>query len=347
MASFTDILTQISEGVDLDEHQASYALNEILHGSVAPSQIAAFLFGMNCKGETIEELTGFVKAMRKMAVNVDVNVSNAVDMCGTGGDKSGTFNISTAAMFVVAGAGVPVLKHGNAGVSSKSGSYDVLIQLGAEPDLMKEDVETTFKETGMAFMFAPRFHPAMAHVMPVRKELAMRTFFNIMGPMLNPANVKRQVVGAFNRSTAKTIIQILHRLGSEFVYTLHADDGLDELSTSSLTRVYQLNGSKKEVESTVDAEIFGFARSSKPDLAGGNSEENAVIIRSVLENNSTQAQKEIVLLNAAFAIHASGLCYDIHEALLQAEESLESEEALQALNRFSECTKDLKAQSRH
>ena len=201
--NFTDLLEKLSHRQDLSAEEATYAMSNILSGDVPDTRISAFLFGMRSKGETIDELTAFVRTMREVGVRLDVDVTHAVDTCGTGGDHSGTFNISTASMFVVAGAGVPVLKHGNRSISSRSGSYDVLEKLGAVPSLDPGKVKQCFNNTNMAFMFAPLFHPAMKHVMTARRELGMRTFFNILGPLLNPAGVKRQIIGAYNRDVAQ------------------------------------------------------------------------------------------------------------------------------------------------
>ena len=341
MGDFTYILQKISDHSDLESDEAAYALQKIVTGKVNPSHTAAFLFGMTSKGATVEELTAFVHVMREAAVTVEVDTESAIDLCGTGGDKTGTFNISTAAMFVTAGAHVPVLKHGNAGVSSKSGSSDVLKHLGVHPQLPKDKIETCFRETGMAFMFAPIFHPAMAHVMPVRKELGMRTFFNIMGPMLNPAGVKRQMIGAFNLETANSIIRILRNLGTEFAYAVHSEDGLDEFSTTAPTHVYQLMDQNVENSRIVHSGVFGLTQSTMQDLRGGTPEVNAEIIRAILDDKSTRAQREIVLLNAAFAIHTSGIYDDIQEAYYAAEESLETGNAREALKRLADCTSQL------
>ncbi len=341
MGDFTYVLQKVTAGDELLPEEAKFALREIISGNVAPARIAAFLYGMGCKGETVAELTAFVHVMREAAVAVEVDTESAVDLCGTGGDHSGTFNISTAAMFVAAGADVPVLKHGNAGVSSRSGSFDVLRCLGVHPDLNKEQVEACFRQTGIAFMFAPLFHPAMAHVMPVRKELGMRTFFNIMGPMLNPAGVRRQMIGAFNRETAENIIRILANLDTEFAYAIHADDGLDEFSTTAPTHVFQLMNGTLSNSRVFHAGVFGLPASTLEELRGGSPEDNAAIIRAILDDQATSAQRDIVLLNAAFAVHASGIHGDIQDAFYAAEESLESGKAREALENFAACTKDL------
>lgn len=335
------ILQQLADGSDLKPVQASRMLEEIIAGKTHPAVIAAFLFGMRAKGETIEELTAFARVMRSAAVKVEVNTEHAVDLCGTGGDGSGTFNISTAAMFVAAGAGVPVLKHGNSGVSSQSGSYDVLCSLGAKPGLEKKQVENCFHQTGMAFMYAPLFHPAMSQVMPVRKVLGIRTFFNMLGPLLNPADVKRQVIGAFSTDAAGQLIRILENLNSEFAYTCHADDGLDEFSTAAPTTVYELRDGTIRKPAPVDGRLFGLEPAKKEELQGGTAEDNADIIRALFNDAGTTPQRDIVLLNATFAIHCSGLCDDLHDAFHLAEESLESGDAREALHRFVTCTNDL------
>src|SRR5690606_12980649 len=215
------ILNDLVAGRSLDSSQAALAIRTIIAGESSDSETAAFLFGMRAKGETLEELTAIAEVMREEAVHVDVDVTGAVDVCGTGGDHSGTVNISTAVMFVVAGAGVPVLKHGNRSVSSKSGSVDVLEVIGANPLLHKAEAEQCFKETGMTFMFAPYFHPAMKHVVQVRKALRMRTFFNIMGPLLNPARVKRQMIGAYSSDAAEMMAGIVSRLGIDLAFVVH------------------------------------------------------------------------------------------------------------------------------
>lgn len=341
MDRFTTLLEQISKGVSLTSSEASFALEEIISGKTDPVKIAAFLFGMRCKGETVEELTGFVLAMRNAAIRVDVDVTHAIDLCGTGGDGTGTFNISTAAMFIAAGAGVPVLKHGNTGISSRCGSYDVLKMTGAEPALEKEKVEKCFRETGMAFMFAPLYHPAMAHIMPVRKKLGLHTFFNILGPLLNPAGVKRQVTGAFNRDMAKKIIRIMANLDTTFAYTVHSEEGLDEFSTTGDNHLFTWFQNKLKENEIINGRIFGLDRVALKDLKGGSAEENAHLIQQLFEGNGTKAQREVVLFNAAFAIHASGTTNDRRESFHKAEESLYSGKAKTALHRFVEATSDL------
>lgn len=339
--NFTEILEKIGHHENLNAEEATFALKSMIDGEINQAQTAAFLYGMRNKVETVEELASFVRVMRDAAISVDVNTANAVDVCGTGGDRTGTFNISTATMFVVAGANIPVLKHGNRSVSSKSGSVDVLEALGVQPILQKEQVETCFKETGMAFMFAPNFHPAMKNVMPARKELGMRTFFNMLGPLLNPAGVKRQVIGAYSREAVEQIIAILAQLETEFAYGVHSHDGMDEFSTSAYSDVIELQGNKFGDFQKFDPRMFGFSMVNAEELQGGDREANAEIIRNVLEGNGTEAQEEIVALNATFAIYASGIYEDLQEAHLLAMETLESGQGAKALKKFVEATNDL------
>lgn len=341
MNSFTDILNKLAEGQNLTSDEAAFALKSIINGEVPESGIAAFLFGMRMKGETVDELTAIVKVMRDAAVPVEVNLDHAIDLCGTGGDQSGTFNISTGSMFVAAGAGVPILKHGNRSVSSKSGSADVLEALGAVATLKKKEVEEVFNETGIVFMFAPFFHPAMKEVMPTRRSLKIRTFFNILGPLLNPAKVKRQVVGAYSKEVAYTIIQILSNLNTEFAYGVNSHDGMDEFSIDTYTEVFELKNNLHSDSVRFDPREFGFIKAGIDKIQGGDKDTNAQIIRSVLEGKSTEPQRDVILLNAMFAIHASGIVSDLKDAKQAASDSLESGRALKKLEEFVSCTNDV------
>jgi len=331
--TFTEFLEIISIGEDLSEDDASLAMKMILNGSVSGEEVAALLMGMRTKGETTTELTGFVKEMRNAAIKVEVDIKNAVDLCGTGGDKSGTFNISTAAMFVVAGAGVPVLKHGNRSVSSKSG-YDVLEKLGAVPNLNKTQVESLYNETGMAFMFAPNFHPALKYVMPARRALKMRTFFNMLGPLLNPANVKNQVIGVFSKEAAGQMIQILANLQTVSAFTLSAHDGLDEVSLTSQTEIFELQSHLSRGAITFDPKSLGYSWVQPDELLGGDAAVNAEIIQSIMDGNSTEAQRNIVEINAAFAIRAAHMADSLEDAKEMAAKSLDSGAAGKKLDLF-------------
>ncbi len=336
--NFQEVLVKLAAREDLTAEEATQALTTILDGDVPEAQIGAFLFGMRAKGETVTELTAFVRVMRAAAVPVQVDVEGAVDVCGTGGDHSGTFNISTAVAFVVAGAGVPVLKHGNRSISSKSGSFDVMEALGARVMLEKPDAERVYRETGITFLFAPIYHPAMKAVMPARRALGMRTFFNILGPLLNPAGVKRQVIGAYSRETALTMAEILARLEPEAAATVYAHDGLDELSTTSGNDVYEVAGRLLRAPYRLDAADFGLERVEPDALKGGDATANAAIMHALLAGKGTRAQSDIVVWNAAKAIRMAGRTADLHEALGQAREALATGAARRAFERFKEAS---------
>jgi anthranilate phosphoribosyltransferase len=347
MQSFSDVLNRLAEPdfKAFSRQEAFDALSFIVRGDANEAQTAAFLFGMRQKGETIDELTGFVQAMRKAMISIDVDVSGAVDVCGTGGDHSGSFNISTAAMFVVAGAGVPVAKHGNRSISSKSGSSDVLTALGGVAELPPEAAARCFEETGLCFMFAPLFHPAMKYVMPARRNLSMRTFFNIMGPLLNPAGVKRQMLGTYNDDVAQLCAGILKELGSEAAFTVHSEDGMDELSTAAASRAYPVCNGELGAPLDVTPESLGLRRITHDEIKGGDQYENAEIIRNILHDKATEAQRDIVLLNAAYAIQAGGKADSAADGLTLARESIRSGNAAQKLDAFCEATQRLKPQT--
>ena len=332
---FTDYIEKLSKGSDLCSDQAEEAMNQILSGSVSNEEISAFLMGMRIKGESVQELTSFVRVMRNSSIPVEVDTTNAVDLCGTGGDKSGTFNISTAAMFVVAGAGIPVLKHGNRSVSSKSGSYDVLLELGSVPNLQKKEVEKLYGETGMAFMFAPNFHPAMKHVMPARRALKIRTFFNMLGPMLNPAKVRYQLVGTFSREAALKMNQIFENLDVERALTVHSHDGLDEVSLTSNSDLFETKKGGKNHHFEFDPVVHGYDLVSMKSLLGGDAKYNAEIIRAISENRSTKAQRDIVEINAAFAILVTNHAGNFEEARDKASKSIDSGEMKKKMDLFA------------
>lgn len=340
-STFRDFLESLAQGKDLSLKEAEGALETIVSGNVSSEEVAAFLMGMRAKGETVDELVSFVRVMREAVIPVRVSTEGAIDLCGTGGDRSGTFNISTAAMFVAAGAGVPILKHGNRSVSSKCGSADVLESLGAVVTLPQEPAEELFRQTGVVFMFAPNFHPAMKHVMPARRAMRIRTFFNILGPLLNPAGVSRQVVGAFNEATARDMAEILSRLDTERAITVHAKDGLDEVSTTSPSSIFHVQRGEEVREEIFEPEQLGFKRATLADLKGGDADENAGLIRRILAGNATQAQEEMVLLNASFGILVSGKTDSLSEAVELARESIRGGGATRALQRFVTMSREL------
>lgn len=336
--SLRPYLKHIAEGNTLSRDQAEEAMRLIMSGDAESEETAGFLLGLRTRGETVDELTGFTAIMREFAVPVELDDEHAIDLCGTGGDHAGTFNISTTAALVCAGAGVTVAKHGNRSVSSDSGSADVLESLGVVTTLEKEGVEHCLREAGISFIFAPNFHPAMRHVMPVRRSLGVRTFFNILGPLCNPAGVKRQLIGAFSEDVARAMAGILERLDSEHVVTVHADVGLDELSTTGQSTVFEVkaNGRRSTgAESRIDThrvspEALGIAEAAPEDLQGGSADHNSQILRDILKGREGP-KRDIVVLNAGYALFTSGKYDDVASALAAARESIDSGKALESL----------------
>lgn len=325
-------------------------MHAMLKGEASTEEVAALLMGLRARGETLEELVGFTRTMRKHAVRVECDDPHAIDLCGTGGDGTGTFNISTSAAFVCAGAGITVAKHGNRSVSSKSGSADVLEALGIKAELHKEGVEYCLREVGMAFIYAPYFHPAMRHVMPVRKKLAVRTAFNILGPLCNPARVSRQLVGAFNTEVAQTAANILAQLGAEHVVAVHSDDGMDEVSISAPTTIFEYD-TATDIEAvpaqlggiSIDPEKHGIGRVPIERLRGGSAEDNAAILRRIFDGKRGP-HRDVTVLNAAYALHTSGR-YDSLEACFDAaRESIDRGGAQKVLKDLATASRE--AQSR-
>lgn len=328
----------IAEGGYLTQPEAELAMHEIMRGEARAEELAGFLMGLRSRGESVEELSGFTRVMREYAVPVTCPDPYAIDLCGTGGDHANTFNISTTAAFVCAGAGVTVAKHGNRSVSSQSGSADVLEALGVYTELRKKGVEHCLENAGIAFIFAPYFHPAMRHVMPVRKALGVRSFFNILGPMCNPAGVRRQLIGAFSKNVAESIAAILHRLGSDRAVTAHADDGLDEITITAHTDIFVVNQPVLDARVT-DPEAFGFDRARQADIQGGDAVHNARILKAVLKGEKGH-HRNIVLMNAAYALWTSGKFDDISQAITAAEESIDSGSAHGSLTRLIEVSNE-------
>lgn len=347
-----EYLKTIADGSLLGIDEAETAMHVLMKGESDPELVAAFLVGLRARGETLNELVGFTRVMREYAVAVDAGDPDAIDLCGTGGDSTGTFNISTAASIVCAGAGVTVAKHGNRSVSSSCGSADVLEALGVKVELKKPGVEYCFEKVGMAFMYAPFFHPAMRHVMPVRKKLGVRTFFNILGPLCNPAGVRRQLIGAFDSDTAHTMASILEQLDARHVMAVHSADGMDEISLSSETTVFEFtsaensekwltfSGDENQFEARdratsrqISPENFGLGRYPLEELEGGTAENNARILRAILDGEGGPP-RDVVVLNAACALHTSGRYSGIDACREAAEESIDSGRAKETLNRL-------------
>jgi len=325
----------INEGRDLTEVEASAAMREIFAGEATPTQVGALLIALRMKGETVEEIAGMARAMREYALTVDVE-GPLVDTCGTGGDGSGSFNVSTAAAFVVAGAGVRVAKHGNRGMTSNSGSADVLEALGAKIDLTPHQVAECIRETGFGFMFAQAFHPAMKYVAPVRRELGVRTVFNFLGPLTNPAGATAQLLGVARQEVAEKVIGALKLLGSHHVLVVHGHGGVDELSLSGQSMVYELiDGNSREYE--VWPEDAGVSSAPPDAIKGGTPEENAAALRSILDGEPGPL-RDVVVLNAAAALVAADQAKDIRDGAAKAAEAIDSGEANKRLGLFVAAT---------
>ena len=334
--TFKEILAKAVEGRDLTADEARLAMNTIMSGEATDAQIGGFLVGMRAKGETVEEIAAFTTVMREKAERIDAGVQDVLDTCGTGGDGSGTFNISTATAFVAAGAGITVAKHGNRSVSSSCGSADVLKTLGVNIDLPPERVSACLREVGIAFLFAPKLHMSMKHAIGPRRELGVRTFFNILGPMTNPAGAKRQLMGVYSEHLVEIAAGVLADLGSERAFVVYGRDGLDELTTTGLTTVAEVRDGSVTV-TTVDPSVFGIAHACAEDLTADTVEENAAVFMSVLSGD-TGPRREIVLLNAAYAICAGGGADSPAGGLEVAAQSIDSGSALRKFEKMKEFT---------
>jgi anthranilate phosphoribosyltransferase len=295
-------LRQVVAGGSLSQSEARSAMGEVMDGEATPAQLAGLLLALRMRGETADELAGFALAMRERVLPVEAP-AGTIDTCGTGGDGARTFNISTAAALVVAAAGVPVAKHGNRAMSSASGSADVLEALGIPIDLAPADASAALKRDGFAFLFAPAYHPAMKHAGPTRRELGVPTAFNLIGPLTNPAGVRRQVVGVADPTAARRVAYVLHRLGSERAFVVHGH-GLDELPLDGSGVIYDVSfaGVRRRA---VDSVALGLAAAESAELRGGDAAENAAIIEGVL-NGERGPRRDVVLLNAAAALLVSG-----------------------------------------
>jgi len=317
-----EAIAKVVEGEDLSSEEAAGVMEEIMEGLATPAQIASWATALRMKGETVEEIVAAARVMRKKAVRVDARTRVLVDTCGTGGDSSCTFNISTACAFVVAGAGVTVAKHGNRAVSSKCGSADVLEALGVKVDVGPEVVEECLQEIGIGFLFAPKFHPAMRHAAGPRKEMGIRTIFNLMGPLTNPAGASCQLLGVYDARLTETMACVLRELGVERAMVVHGLDGLDEATLSAETRISELREGLIKTYNLDPRQIFGRFYPLEA-LLGGDPETNGRIVMEVLHGKDGP-QRKVVELNAALALVASGKACDLGEGLDLAKESIES-----------------------
>jgi anthranilate phosphoribosyltransferase len=321
MDDLKTIIAKVATGASLTRDEAANAFDRMMSGEATPSQMGAMLMGLRVRGETVDEITGAVSAMRAKMLRVTAP-ANAVDIVGTGGDGSGSVNVSTCASFIVAGAGVPIAKHGNRALSSRSGAADVLAALGVKIDLTPDQVSRCVAETGIGFMFAPAHHPAMKNVGPTRVELATRTIFNLLGPLSNPAGVTQQLVGVFSRQWVQPLAQVLNNLGAESVWVVHGSDGLDEITLTGPTFVSALEGGKiRNFEIT--PEDAGLPRASSESLKGGDAAANAFALSDVL-NGKPSAYRDVALLNAAAALVVAGRAKDLKDGVAIGAKALDS-----------------------
>ena len=323
----------INEERDLTEEEAGEAMEDIFAGEVAPAQIAAFLVALRMKGETVEEVAGMARVMREHSLHVKV-AGPLVDTCGTGGDSRGTFNVSTAAAFVAAGAGARVAKHGNRAMTSGCGSADVLEALGAKIDLAPGVVARCIEQTGFGFMFAQTYHPSMKHAAPTRREIGVRTVFNILGPLTNPAGAQHQALGVPQSEIAPLMAAALERLGSKHVLVLHGHDGSDELTLDGPGEVYELDDGETS-EYTVSAEKLGLTSSLPSAIRGGTPKENAAMLTGVLDGRRGPL-RDVVLLNAAAALIAADIANDFPDGIARGAEAIDSGAAKQRMTAFVE-----------
>jgi len=330
------VLDKLIRRHDLTRAEAMSIMRSIMSGELTDVQVAGVLVGLRAKGETVDEIAGFAGAMRERLVPVPLRTNGAVDTCGTGGDGCGTFNVSTATAIVASGMGITVAKHGNRAVSSKCGSADVLEALGVNISLQPDEISRLIDRAGIGFLFAPAHHPAMKHAAAARRELGLRTVFNILGPLTNPAGVKRQLVGVFDPALTETVARVLQELGSECVYAVHSADGSDEVSTTAPTRVSELSdGTVRTYQ--FDPASVGLAPSGPGDIAGGTAAENAAMIEQILDG-AAGPRRDAVVVNAAFTAMAAGKVETVEDGIALSREAIDSgraREKLESLRRIS------------
>ncbi len=331
------------DGIHLSREQASAAMDAMLEGGAPVSQMAALLVALRMKGETSDEIAGAAQALRSRAARVEVSQERLIDTCGTGGDSSHTFNISTTAAFVAAAGGARVAKHGNRAVSSRCGSADVLCELGVEVELTPGAVAACIDDCGIGFLFAPRHHAAMRHVAPVRKELGLRTLFNLLGPLANPAGARRQLLGVYSAALVPVIARTLAELGCDRAFVVHGSGGLDEISTSGPTLICEVrSGSVRQFELT--PEDAGVSRAPLEALRGGDAQQNAEMLRGVLRGENGP-RRAATVLNGGAALAAAGVCDTIAEGVRLAERAIDTGAALERLERLVKTSQARKAVS--
>jgi len=337
------LIAQVAEGKDLSEAQAETAMTLMMNGDASPAQAAAFLIALRIKGETVAEITGCARIMRSRATPVTHHRPFTVDTCGTGGDRSSTFNISTTAAFVVAGAGVPVAKHGNRAASSLTGSADVLEALGINLSLTADQVGRCIDDLGIGFMFAPALHTSMKHVAPVRREIGMRTIFNLLGPLTNPAGAQAQLMGVFSPNLTEPLARVLGNLGCRHALVVHGLDGIDEISISAPTVISEMEDGYVHTYRITPDDV-GIARAPREYLRGGTKEENARITEAILAGE-TGPRRDVVVLNASAALLAAGDVRSLREGVAKAEQSIDSGAARTALEGLRRLSHELAAKA--
>ncbi|HQS09210.1 MAG TPA: anthranilate phosphoribosyltransferase [Xanthobacteraceae bacterium] len=321
MEQFRPLLGKVATGAALTREESAYVFDKMMSGDATPSQMGALLMGLRVRGETVEEIVGAVSVMRAKMLPVEAP-DEAVDVVGTGGDASGSYNISTCASFIVAGAGVPVAKHGNRALSSKSGAADVLAALGVRLDLTPEGISRCIAEAGIGFMFAPSHHPAMKHVGPTRVEMGTRTIFNLLGPLSNPAGVKRQMVGVFAKSWIVPLAEVLRTLGSQRAWVVNGSDGLDEITLCGVTHVASLEDDRIHTFEIAPEDV-GLRCAAPEALKGGDAAHNAIALRAVLDGEAG-AYRDVAVMNAAAALLIAGRAADLTEGVAMAQTSLDT-----------------------
>ena len=323
-------LTKLFARESLSEQEATNAMNLLMEGEVSPEEVGAFLGSLRAKGESIEEITGCAKSLRDHAIPLKIKRTDLIDTCGTGGDGANTFNISTTNAFVIAAAGLGVCKHGNRSISSKCGSADVLEELGVPIDLSPEEVAASVDEYGFGFLFAPKFHPAMGNVVPIRRNLGARTIFNLLGPLVNPALTTRQVIGVYDKNMLEPFAHVLASLGSTEVMLVTGDDGLDEITTTTTTNVAHLKDGQVKTYK-ISPEELGIKKAKASDLVGGDRSENAKIIIDILSGKDKGARRDIVLINGAAALTVGGKAANLKDGVKLVENIIDSGAAMKVL----------------
>lgn len=320
-----EAIEKVVKKMDLTQHEAELVMAEIMTGEALPTQISSLITALRMKGETVEEISGFAKIMQSKSTHINTKRKFLIDTCGTGGDKSNTFNISTVTAFVSAGAGINIAKHGNRSVSSKCGSADLLEELGVDIEAKVHIVEKCLDEIGIAFLFAPLLHTAMKYAIGPRKEIGIRTVFNVLGPLTNPAGAQAQILGVYEKKLTKIMANVLGTLGCKEAWVVHGEDGLDEVTTTTFTNVSRWRNSKVE-EIKITPEDYGINLTSKENLLGGDKTTNAKIIKDILDGKKGP-QRDIVVINSAIAIVCGGIAKDLKEGIKLACESIDSGKA--------------------